>query len=97
MDVLVEIAPCVCEPCVLVDKKGVKQLLVQCLNASHGAMVASPLCCKKFTESLMSIGFELNPCNPCVANKIVAKMQMMMSFHMDDCKLSHCKKRRMIG
>ena len=93
MDVLVEIAPDVCGPCILVDKKGVKQLLVQCLNALHGTVVASLLCYKKFTESPSSVGFELNPHDPCIANKTVAKTQMTACFHVNDCKLSHHKKK----
>ena len=56
-------------------------------------MVASLLCYKKFTESLMSVRFELNPHDPCIANKIVAKTQMTICFHVDDCKLSHRKKK----
>jgi hypothetical protein len=50
-------------------KKGVRQLLVQCQNALSGTMVASLLYYRKFTKSLTEIGFELNPYNPCVANK----------------------------
>jgi hypothetical protein len=44
--------------------------------------------------------FEINPCNPCVANKIVNGMQMTICFHVDDCKLSHHSSRandNMIG
>jgi hypothetical protein len=48
-----------------------KQLLVQCQNALYGTMVASLLYYHKFTKSLMSVGFEINPYDPCVANKIV--------------------------
>ena len=38
VDILVEIAPDVYKPYVTVDKKGVKQLLVQCQNALYGMM-----------------------------------------------------------
>ena len=43
VDALVNIAPDVCEPCVMADKKGIKVLTVQCLNAVCGTMVASLL------------------------------------------------------
>jgi hypothetical protein len=33
-----------------------------------------------------------NPYDPCVANKIIEGKQMTICFHVDDCKLSHCKK-----
>jgi hypothetical protein len=43
VDILVSIAPNVYGPYVMVGKKGEKQLLVQCLTALHGTMVASLL------------------------------------------------------
>ena len=42
-DMLVDMAPDACRPHVTVDKKGVKHLMLQCLNAAHGAMTASLL------------------------------------------------------
>ncbi len=69
VDVLVSIAPNVYGPYVTVGKKGKKQILVQCLNALYGTMVALLLYYKKFIKSLKSKGFELNPYDPCVVNK----------------------------
>jgi len=43
VDILVDIAPDVYKPYVSKDKKGVKQLLVQCQNALYGTMVSSLL------------------------------------------------------
>ncbi len=43
VDILVSIAPSVYGPYVTVGKKGKKQLLVQCLTALYGTMVASLL------------------------------------------------------
>lgn len=91
VDMLVEIAPNVYKDYVTTDKKGMKQLLVQCLNALHGTMVTSLLHYRKFTKSLTDIGFEINPCNPCVANKIIDGKQITICYHVDDCKLSHHK------
>jgi hypothetical protein len=93
IDILVQIAPNVYKSYVMTDKKGTKQLLVQCQNALYGTMVASLLYYRKFTKSLMSVGFEINLYDPCVANKIVNGMQMTICFHVDDCKLSHCSSR----
>ena len=89
VDILLEIAPKVYKPYVCVDKKGNKTLLVQCQNTIYGTMVASLLYYRKFTKSLTSIGFEINPYDPCVANKIIEGKQMTICFHVDDCKLSH--------
>jgi hypothetical protein len=73
--VLVQIAHNVYKSYVTTDKKGMKQLLVQCKNALYGTMVARLLYYCKFTKSL-SVRFEINPYDPCVANKTVDGMQM---------------------
>jgi hypothetical protein len=93
VDILVEIAPNVYKDYVTRDKKGVKQLLVQCRSALYGTMVAILLYYRKFVKSLLIIGFSLNPYDPCIANKDIEGKQMTICFHVDDCKLSHrnCK------
>jgi hypothetical protein len=52
-------------------------------------MVASLLYYRKFTQSLTDVGFDINPYDPCVANKIIDGKQMTICYHVDDCKLSH--------
>jgi hypothetical protein len=89
VDMLVEIAPTVYQPFVSTDRKGMKQLIVQCQNAIYGTMVASLLYYRKFCNSLTSIDFVFNPYDPCVANKLINGKQMTIAFHVDDCKLSH--------
>jgi hypothetical protein len=86
---LLQIAPDVYEPYVTKDKKGEKQLIVQCQNAIYGTMVASLLYYRKFRKSLESVGFAFNPYDACVANKDVNGKQMTICFHVDDCKISH--------
>ena len=44
---------------------------------------------KKFRKDIESIGFEVNPYNPCVANRIVKGKQHTVSWHVDDLKASH--------
>jgi hypothetical protein len=100
VDILVEIAPEAYKSYVSQDKKGNKQLLVQCQNALYGTMVASLLYYRKFVKSLTDIDFIINPYDPCIANKIIEGKQRTICFHVDDCKLSHHKKTvmdRMIG
>jgi hypothetical protein len=79
----------------LKDKKGSKQLLVQCQNALYGTMVASLLYYRKFVKSLMDIDFVINPYDPCIANKMIEGEQMTICFHVDDCKLVHRKTKVM--
>jgi hypothetical protein len=89
VDMLLDIAPDVYKPYITMDRKGLKQLIVQCQNAIYGSMMASLLYYNKFCKSLKSIGFQFNPYDPCVANKQVSGQQMTICFHVDDCKLSH--------
>jgi hypothetical protein len=93
--ILVEIAPDVYKSYVLKDKKGLKQLLVQCHNSLYGTMVASLLYYRKFVKSLTDIDFMINPYDPCVANKMIDGEQMTICFHVDACKLNHRKTKVM--
>jgi hypothetical protein len=43
----------------------------------------------------MDIGFINNPYYPRVTNRIIEGKQMTICFHVDDCKLSHHKKKVM--
>ena len=43
----------------------------------------------KLTKALLSYGFELNPCDPCVANKMVNSEQLTACWHVDNLKSSH--------
>jgi hypothetical protein len=71
VDMLLDIAPAFYKPYATTNKKGIKQLLVQCQNAIYETMVASLLYYLKFCKSLTSTGFEFNPYNPCVLNKMI--------------------------
>ncbi len=66
---LVRIAPDVYDEYVTLDRNGRKVLLVECLNALNGTMVASLLYNQKFTRSLTEYGYKANPYDPCVWNK----------------------------
>jgi hypothetical protein len=83
------LAPDVYGPYVSTTKTGQKALIVECLNAMYGTMVAALLYYKKFVKNLVNHGFKLNPYDGCVANKIVKGKQITVCFHVDDCKISH--------
>ena len=89
VDILVEIVPDVYKLHSTNDKKGAKQLLVQCQNVLYGTMVASLLYYCKFTNSLIDVEFKINPYDPCVANNMIYWQQMTICYHVDDCKLRH--------
>jgi len=71
------------------NKKGQQLLIVECLNAVYGTMVAALLYYKKFVKSLVEKGFKLNPYNGCVANKVVNGKQLTICFHVANCKILH--------
>jgi hypothetical protein len=57
-------------------------MIVECLSAIYGMMVAALLHCKKFVKSLTKHGFKLNPYDVCVANKIVKGKQRLLFVSM---------------
>ena len=66
VDIQCDIAPDVYLEYVTTNKKGEKILIVQCMKALYGTMVASLLCYKKCVSSLPRNGFRMNPYNPCL-------------------------------
>ena len=44
---------------------------------------------KRLRSDLENMGFEVNPYDPCVANKMVNGHQMTICWHVDDLKVSH--------
>ncbi len=51
---------------------------------------------KKLVGELRSMGFEINPYNPCVANKMVNGSQMIIRWHVDDLMISHLKQEEIM-
>ena len=85
VDILVEVSPEIYSNYV-VQKKGQS---VQMLKALYGMMVSSLLYYKKFRKDTESIGFEVNPYDMCVANRIIKGKQHTITWHVDDVKSSH--------
>ena len=89
VDLLLEIDPEFYGPFVTTDKRGENVIIVKCINAIYGTMVASLLYHKNFLNKLKKTGLKLNPYDPCVENRLVNNKQKTICFHLDDCKLSH--------
>jgi hypothetical protein len=89
VNILVSIAPEVYGSHVSTNKGGQKVLLVQCLNAVYGTIVAALLYYKKFMKNLTKQGYKINPYDGCMANKVIKGKQITICFHVDDCKISH--------
>ena len=87
IDMLVEIDPSY-EDYVAMER-GQKILYVHILRAIYGMLMSGLLFYKKFRTSIEKIGYEVNPYDPCVANKIIRGKQHTISWHVDDLKSSH--------
>ncbi len=44
---------------------------------------------RKLVSELQEMGFEINPYDPCVANKMANWTQMTIRWHVDDLMISH--------
>ena len=88
-DLLIKTAPEIYRKHITINRKGETVLYVRALNAIYGIMKAALLFYQKFVGDLMTIGIELNPYNPCVANKTINSKQLTLIWHVDDIKASH--------
>ncbi len=59
-------------------------------------MKSALLSTKKLVAELRDMGFEINPYYPCVANKMVNRLQMMIRWHIDDMMISHLKQKEIM-
>ena len=91
-ELMVQVAPEIYRKYIIINKKGQTVLYVRLLNVLYGILKGALLFYKKLTNDLLTIGFELNPYDPCVANKIIGGQQMTLCWHVDDMKISHKKK-----
>ena len=88
-DLLIKTAPEIYRKHITINRKGDTVLYVRSFNAIYGIMKAALLFYQKFVGDLIKIGFELNPYDPCVANKTINGKQLTLLWHVDDIKASH--------
>ena len=70
-------------------ENGKKLIYVVLLREMHGMIEVALLFYKRFCGDLENIGYEFNPYNPCVANRITVWKQQTVRFHVDDAMPSH--------
>jgi hypothetical protein len=80
-------------PFVHTTRNGKKQLYVELKKALYGCIRSALLWYNLFTGTLSDMGFELNPYDPCVANKILNGKQCTICWYVDDLKISHVSSR----
>jgi hypothetical protein len=85
---LLSLDPVMYKPFVVYEG-AVKVLYVELLKALYGTLQAALLFYKKLKKDLESIGFKINPYDPCVANRMENGKQHTVTWHVDDLKSSH--------
>ena len=88
VNMLTELSPETYEKYVVYEGNN-KVLYVRMIKALYGMLQSSLLYYKKFRKDIESIGFKVNPYDPCVANRIVNGKQHTVTWHVDDLKSSH--------
>jgi len=93
-ELMVKVAPQIYRKYLLANEKGEKILYVRMTKALYGMLKSALLFYKKLVSDLRSVGFEINPYDPCMANKKSYGKQMTVVWHVDDLKVSHVDPKR---
>ena len=88
-ELLVCLNPSLYRPYIWYSKNGVPMLYVKINKALYGMLRAALLFYRKLRADLEDMGFEVNPYDPCVANRQVNGSQCTVVWHVDDLKVSH--------
>ena len=70
-------------------EKGRAFLRVTLKKALYGCLRLALLFYERLVAEIRGKGFELNPYDPFVANKMIGGKQIIVFWHMDDLKVSH--------
>jgi Reverse transcriptase (RNA-dependent DNA polymerase)/Zinc knuckle len=70
-------------------ENGKKVLYLRLMKALYGCVKSALLWYELFSSTLEGLGFELNPYDPCVANKMIDGKQCTIVWYVDDTKISH--------
>ena len=68
-------------------------ICLKAFNAIYGIIKAALLFYKQFVGDLSTIGFNINPYDPYVANKITNGKKMTLLWHVNGIKVSHENKK----
>ena len=73
----------------VVRGNGVLTLYLRLNKALYGCIQSAMLWYDLFRTTLEKMGFEVNPYDPCVANKVINGKQCTVCWYVDDLKMSH--------
>ena len=88
-ELMVKVAPSLYPKYVTTNAKGKSVLYVKLKKAVYGMMKSALLFYPKLVVDLISLGYTINPYNPCVANNKINGYQMMICRHVDDLFIGH--------
>jgi hypothetical protein len=88
-ELMVKAAPNIYRKFITLKANNQPILYVRLQKALYGCLRSALLFYKKLVADLTSQGFELNPYDTCVANKIIAGEQLTLIWHVDDIKMFH--------
>ncbi len=80
----------------LTIEKGRQVLYLHLQKALYGMMKSTLLFYRKLVKELKEKGFEINPYNPCVANKLMDGKQMTVRWHVNDLMISHVNQYKIL-
>jgi hypothetical protein len=94
-ELMVKTDPKIYRKCVTIEK-GRQVLYLRLQNALYGMMKSALLFYRKLIKELKGMGFEINPYDPCVANKLVDGKQMAVRWHVDDLMISNVNQDKIL-
>ena len=77
-------------------ENGKKKLYLRLNKALYGCIRSAMLWYNLFRETLEEMGFEINPYDPCVANKMINGKQCTIMWYVDDLKVSHMSRKAVV-
>ena len=88
-ELMVQVAPALYRKYVTTNAEGMAVLYVQLEKAVYGMMKSAILFYRKLVADLTSLGYVINPYDPCVANKMINGKQITICWHVDDLIIGH--------
>ena len=70
-------------------ENGKKVLYTRVLQAIYGCIESALLWYELFSTTLQDMGFQINPYDRCVANKLIDGKQCTISWYVDDNTVTH--------
>jgi hypothetical protein len=78
-------------------KKGKQVLYLRLQKALYDMMKSALLFYRKLIKELKKMGFEINPYDPCMANKLVERKQMTVRWHVNNLMMSHVSQNKILN